>query len=80
MHELNDLTLCHSMKIVLSSPRYSLKNNIVSHISDIRLWRRRKARGGDRRKFYTEGWVEFSDKRIAKRTATMLNGETMGGQ
>ena len=31
-------------------------------------------------KNFTEGWVEFADKRIAKRTAVALNGQRMGGK
>lgn len=29
---------------------------------------------------YTEGWVEFSKKKIAKRVADMLNGSQVGGK
>ncbi|KAF3452741.1 hypothetical protein FNV43_RR03174 [Rhamnella rubrinervis] len=29
---------------------------------------------------YLEGWVEFLDKRVAKRVANMLNGEQIGGR
>ncbi|KAE9612569.1 putative RNA recognition motif domain-containing protein [Lupinus albus] len=29
---------------------------------------------------FTEGWVEFTNKRVAKRVAEMLNGEQMGGK
>lgn len=29
---------------------------------------------------YSEGWVEFKDKRVAKRVANMLNGEKIGGK
>ncbi|KAL4482541.1 hypothetical protein ABPG72_005784 [Tetrahymena utriculariae] len=38
--------------------------------------RKRKMRiknGGNKRRCYTEGWVEFTDKRIAKRVALSLN-------
>ena len=31
-------------------------------------------------KRYTDGWVEFADKRIAKAVAVTLNGTTMGGR
>jgi ESF2/ABP1 family protein len=30
-------------------------------------------------KNFTEGWVEFEDKRRAKRAALALNGQPMGG-
>jgi len=39
--------------------------------------KRRKA-GGNRKKSYTEGWVEFADKRIAKRVAISLNNTNIG--
>ncbi|XP_050382670.1 pre-rRNA-processing protein ESF2 [Argentina anserina] len=29
---------------------------------------------------FSEGWVEFKDKRVAKRVAGMLNGEKIGGK
>ncbi|XP_048336971.2 pre-rRNA-processing protein ESF2 [Ziziphus jujuba] len=33
-----------------------------------------------KRKEFSEGWVEFSDKGVAKRVANMLNGEQIGGK
>lgn len=41
---------------------------------------RRKRAGGNRGKEFTEGWVEFAKKSVAKRVASMLNGEQMGGR
>ncbi|XP_047323228.1 pre-rRNA-processing protein ESF2 [Impatiens glandulifera] len=41
---------------------------------------KRKKAGGFRGQEFSEGWVEFSDKRIAKRVANMLNGEQFGGK
>ncbi|XP_028772429.1 pre-rRNA-processing protein esf2 isoform X2 [Neltuma alba] len=29
---------------------------------------------------FSEGWVEFTDKRVAKKVANMLNGEQIGGK
>eukprot|EP00249_Psilotum_nudum_P014193 c24710_g1_i2 orf=145-903(+) len=40
---------------------------------------RRKKSGKSRGKNFTEGWVEFAKKSVAKRVARMLNGEPMGG-
>ncbi|KAL9227675.1 hypothetical protein vseg_003336 [Gypsophila vaccaria] len=40
--------------------------------------KRRKKSGGFRGQGFSEGWVEFSDKRVAKRVANMLNGEQIG--
>lgn len=31
-------------------------------------------------KNYTEGWVEFEDKRMAKRVALAINGTQIGGK
>lgn len=41
---------------------------------------RRKRAGRFQEQGFSEGWVEFSDKRIAKRVANMLNGEQIGGR
>ncbi|KAF7633362.1 CULT domain-containing protein, partial [Meloidogyne graminicola] len=37
-------------------------------------------RGPHKRKRYTEGWVEFKNKRCAKEVAQMLNGQLVGGR
>ncbi|GIL77749.1 hypothetical protein Vretimale_6644 [Volvox reticuliferus] len=46
---------------------------------DPALRRLRKKKGGNTGKNFTEGWVEFEDKRRAKRAALALNGQPMGG-
>ncbi|XP_039123986.1 pre-rRNA-processing protein ESF2 [Dioscorea cayenensis subsp. rotundata] len=40
----------------------------------------RKRAGGFRGKQFNEGWVEFTEKRAAKKIANMLNGEQIGGK
>uniref|UniRef100_A0A1A7XN50 Activator of basal transcription 1 n=1 Tax=Iconisemion striatum TaxID=60296 RepID=A0A1A7XN50_9TELE len=40
--------------------------------------RRRKKKSGSRRLDFTEGWVEFRDKRVAKRVALSLHNTPMG--
>lgn len=40
---------------------------------------KRKKRGGPRQQQYVEAWVEFESKKVAKRTAKLLNGTEMGG-
>ncbi|XP_057482595.1 pre-rRNA-processing protein esf2-like isoform X2 [Actinidia eriantha] len=40
----------------------------------------RKRAGGFRGQEFSEGWVEFSRKSVAKRVANMLNGEQIGGK
>ncbi len=42
--------------------------------------KRKRSKKGDTGKRFTEGWVEFEDKRVAKHVAEMLNGTTMGGK
>ncbi|KAG9157176.1 hypothetical protein Leryth_004854 [Lithospermum erythrorhizon] len=40
----------------------------------------RKKNGGFRMQEFSEGWVEFTQKSVAKRVAKMLNGEQIGGK
>uniref|UniRef100_A0A2P2JN78 Uncharacterized protein MANES_15G152700 n=1 Tax=Rhizophora mucronata TaxID=61149 RepID=A0A2P2JN78_RHIMU len=40
----------------------------------------RKKAGGFRGQVFSEGWVEFTNKSVAKRVANMLNGEQIGGR
>ena len=40
----------------------------------------RKKFGGSKKKNFTEGWVEFLDKRVAKAVARTLNSMPIGGQ
>lgn len=47
---------------------------------DKTITRRRKRELGNGRPKFLEGWVEFLDKRIAKRTARALNGQLLGGK
>ncbi|KAJ2234985.1 RNA-binding ATPase activator esf2 [Coemansia sp. RSA 1722] len=45
--------------------------------------KRRKQRlktGGNRRKQFVEGWIEFTNKKYAKSVASMLNNSQMGGK
>ncbi|CAI9101618.1 OLC1v1038986C1 [Oldenlandia corymbosa var. corymbosa] len=41
---------------------------------------KRKQAGGFRGREFSEGWVEFAKKGVAKRVAKMLNGEQIGGR
>eukprot|EP00053_Salpingoeca_punica_P012010 m.107211 g.107211 ORF g.107211 m.107211 type:complete len:275 (-) comp15833_c0_seq1:133-957(-) len=47
---------------------------------DPKARKRRVKAGGHRRKRFSEAWVEFDDKKIAKRVAASLNGTTIGGK
>ncbi|PIA51553.1 hypothetical protein AQUCO_01100421v1 [Aquilegia coerulea] len=40
----------------------------------------RKRAGGFRGQQFSEGWIEFTKKGVAKRVANMLNGEQIGGR
>ncbi|KAL1917302.1 uncharacterized protein VTP21DRAFT_4958 [Calcarisporiella thermophila] len=46
---------------------------------DPKIAKRRKKYGGNKKKNFDEGWVEFKDKRIAKLVAKTLNTQPMGG-
>ncbi|KAI7836026.1 hypothetical protein COHA_010110 [Chlorella ohadii] len=47
---------------------------------DPALRKKRKQKGGNSGKNFTEGWVEFEDKAKAKEVVAMLNGQQMGGK
>lgn len=66
---------------------FNIKNNyfhfsctFLFKIIDPAVRKRRVKFGGNRKQNYTEGWVEFNDKRIAKRVALMLNNTNVGGK
>ena len=45
------------------------------------LWlAQRKARGGNKKQSFVDGWIEFADKGVAKSVAKMLNCRPMGGK
>ncbi|KAK7401666.1 hypothetical protein VNO78_13316 [Psophocarpus tetragonolobus] len=48
--------------------------------SNTRVLANNKRSRGSRDQAYSEGWVEFSNKSVAKRVANMLNGEQIGGK
>ncbi|KAG0344708.1 RNA-binding ATPase activator esf2 [Podila humilis] len=47
---------------------------------DPKVAARRKKYGGNKKQNYTEGWVEFMDKSIAKQVAHSLNTTVIGGK
>ena len=59
---------------------FSLPLIAVTEDADASARKRRKRQGKNSGKNFTEGWVEFNDKRVAKRVAEMLNGHPMGGK
>ena len=40
--------------------------------------KRRKKYGGNKGKCFTEGWLEFKDRRVAKSVAATLNNTIVG--
>ena len=48
--------------------------------ADPALRKHRKQKGGNTGKNFTEGWVEFEDKAVAKQVAAMLNANPIGGK
>ncbi|KAK8813194.1 hypothetical protein WA158_002786 [Blastocystis sp. Blastoise] len=47
---------------------------------DAALRRRRIRNGGNKKMKYTEGWIEFLNKKDAKKCASLLNGNVVGGK
>ena len=45
---------------------------------DASVRKKRKKHGGSGRKLFTEGWIEFKDKCIAKAVAQSLNNTPIG--
>lgn len=60
--------------------KYGDINRIYLVPEDKSLHKKRVAAGGNRRAKFTEGWIEFEDKKIAKRVAAMLNTTQIGGR
>jgi ESF2/ABP1 family protein len=46
---------------------------------DTSIRQRRKTNGGNASKQFTEGWIEFADKKVAKQVAESLNNTPIGG-
>lgn len=53
---------------------------MFSSFLDAKVAARRKKYGGNKKQNYTEGWVEFKDKSIAKQVANSLNTTVIGGK
>ena len=47
---------------------------------DPEIRKKRKKAGGNSKKSFTEGWVEFQDKKVAKLVALSLNNTPIGGK
>ncbi|ROV98098.1 hypothetical protein VMCG_06996 [Cytospora schulzeri] len=59
---------------------YGKINRIFLAPQDPLVHQRRVRAGGNRKKMYTEGWVEFVKKKDAKSICELLNAQTIGGK
>jgi ESF2/ABP1 family protein len=59
--------------------QFGIVTRIYLAEEDSQIRKRRKTNGGNGSKQFTEGWIEFADKKIAKSVAESLNNSTMGG-
>uniref|UniRef100_A0AAV1TZZ8 RRM domain-containing protein n=1 Tax=Peronospora matthiolae TaxID=2874970 RepID=A0AAV1TZZ8_9STRA len=60
--------------------KYGAVNRIYLVPEDKTFYKKRVTAGGNRRQKYTEGWIEFEDKKVAKRVAKRLNTMPIGGR
>uniref|UniRef100_M4BY25 RRM domain-containing protein n=1 Tax=Hyaloperonospora arabidopsidis (strain Emoy2) TaxID=559515 RepID=M4BY25_HYAAE len=60
--------------------KYGAVNRIYLVPEDKTFHKKRVTAGGNRRQKYTEGWIEFEDKKVAKRVAKLLNTMPIGGR
>ncbi|KAI8930376.1 hypothetical protein BC831DRAFT_440324 [Entophlyctis helioformis] len=60
--------------------RYGELGRIYLNPEDAKVAARRRKYKHNKRTNYTEGWVEFLDKGVARRTAELLNNSTIGGK
>ncbi|KAI1336606.1 Pre-rRNA-processing protein ESF2 [Xylariaceae sp. FL0016] len=60
--------------------RFGKCNRIYLAPEDPKVHSRRVKSGGNKKKNFTEGWVEFVNKKHAKEAAELLNGSTVGGK
>jgi ESF2/ABP1 family protein len=78
LHDLLSLHSCLGMLGLRGSLGEGLRCSPCHADPSIR--KRRKQLGKNTGKNFTEGWVEFEDKAVAKQVAAMLNGNPMGGK
>eukprot|EP00914_Ancora_sagittata_P027884 GHVO01054578.1.p1 GENE.GHVO01054578.1~~GHVO01054578.1.p1 ORF type:complete len:170 (+),score=33.89 GHVO01054578.1:1-510(+) len=89
MAEINPKGIIYISKI----PRFMHHNKLRHYMSqfgdvcNIRLskedksvYNNRVKKGGTKKANYTEGWVEFEKRKVAKRVALSLNGTPVGGK
>ena len=60
--------------------QYGVVSNIYLVPEDKSIRKNRRKSGGNTKKKYVEGWIEFEDKKIAKSVAESLNNNKIGGK
>ncbi|EGP84278.1 uncharacterized protein MYCGRDRAFT_30651, partial [Zymoseptoria tritici IPO323] len=70
----------HTLKHLLSPHAPSGLNRIFLTPEDQIQHTKRVKNGGNKKKSFTDGWVEFTSKREAQRAAELLNGNIIGGK
>lgn len=60
--------------------KYGKINRLFLAPQDPAAHKKRVKAGGNKKKLFTEGWVEFVRKKDAKRVCDLLNAETIGGK
>jgi ESF2/ABP1 family protein len=68
------------MKVQHLLEQYGKVTNLHCVEEDRSLRRRRKRAGGNSKKNYIEGWIEYEDKKTAKMVARCLNNTQIGGK
>ncbi|ORY86137.1 hypothetical protein BCR37DRAFT_339297, partial [Protomyces lactucae-debilis] len=68
----------HKVKHLLS--KYGEVGRIFLAPEDPKSYAKRVRFGGNKRRMFAEGWIEFMDKRKAKLVASTLNAEPIGGK
>ena len=64
---------------------YTLPQNVLRHeyiykLADDIKKKRGKTGGGSKKRRYVEGWMEFADKRMAKKVVAIFNNRPIGGK
>ena len=59
--------------------QFGIVTRIYLSEEDSEIRRNRKTSGGNGSKQFTEGWIEFANKKVAKSVAESLNNTSMGG-
>ncbi|KAK3076684.1 hypothetical protein LTS18_012343, partial [Coniosporium uncinatum] len=68
----------HTLRHLLEP--YGAIGRIFLTPEDAERYRQRKRAGGNKKKSFTDGWVEFLNKKNAKLVAETLNAQTIGGK